>query len=76
MGLFANIAAGIRAMREPKRVEGEMDEELRGFLDASTENKRRARVYEVTAMGRKQLHEEEQRWTSITAAIGQVLEQA
>jgi len=41
MGLFANIAAGVKAMREPKRVEGEMDEELRGFLDASTENKRR-----------------------------------
>ena len=42
----------------------------------TTENKRRARIYEVTAAGRKQLREEERRWTSIAAAIGQVLEQA
>ena len=43
---------------------------------ATTENKRRARIYEVTAIGRKQLTDEESRWTSIAAAIGQVLEQA
>jgi PadR family transcriptional regulator, regulatory protein PadR len=42
----------------------------------TTENKRRARIYEITAAGRKQLQEEEHRWTSIAAAIGQVLEQA
>ena len=42
----------------------------------TTENKRRARIYEVTAIGRKQLMDEESRWTSIAAAIGQVLEQA
>jgi PadR family transcriptional regulator PadR len=42
----------------------------------TTENKRRARIYEVTPLGRKQLTDEEQRWTSITAAIGQVLTQA
>ena len=38
-----------------------------------TNNKRRARIYEITAAGRKQLREEEQRWTSVAAAIGQVL---
>ncbi len=42
----------------------------------TTENKRRARIYVITATGRKQLIDEESRWTSITAAIGQVLEQA
>ena len=42
----------------------------------TTENKRRARIYEITALGRKQLGVEERRWTSISAAIGQVLEQA
>jgi PadR family transcriptional regulator, regulatory protein PadR len=42
----------------------------------TTENKRRARIYEVTAVGRKQLMDEQSRWTSIAAAIGQVLEQA
>src|SRR5580692_1704585 len=38
----------------------------------TTENNRRARIYEVTAAGRKQLTDEESRWTSIAAAIGQV----
>jgi len=42
----------------------------------TTENKRRARVYEITASGRKQLQAEEGRWRSVTAAVHQVLEQA
>jgi PadR family transcriptional regulator, regulatory protein PadR len=42
----------------------------------TTENNRRARVYELTAAGRKQLEAEEQRWTSITAAINLALKQA
>jgi transcriptional regulator len=42
----------------------------------TTENNRRARIYEITAAGRKQLSEEEHRWTSIAAAIGQVLKEA
>src|SRR5580704_19761091 len=42
----------------------------------TTENKRRARVYDLTASGRKQLTAEEGRWNSVAAAIGQVLEQA
>jgi predicted permease len=42
MGLFGNISAGLRALMGRTRVEGEMDEELRGFLDASAEDKRRA----------------------------------
>jgi PadR family transcriptional regulator PadR len=42
----------------------------------TTENNRRARIYEITAAGRKQLKDEEHRWTSIAAAIGQVLRQA
>jgi len=41
-----------------------------------TENNRRARSYELTALGRQQLDSEQQRWTSITAAIGRVLGQA
>jgi transcriptional regulator len=43
---------------------------------ATTENKRRARIYEITAAGRKQLEQEEVRWRSIAAAIGQVLQRA
>jgi predicted permease len=42
MGLIGNIRAGIRALMGRTRVEREMDEELRGFLDASSEDKRRA----------------------------------
>lgn len=34
---------------------------------------RRARVYEITAAGKKQLSAEEVRWQTITAAINQVL---
>src|SRR5262252_6416268 len=35
-----------------------------------TENKRRARVYGITAAGRKQLEETEERWRVVTAAVG------
>jgi PadR family transcriptional regulator PadR len=42
----------------------------------TTENKRRARIYEITAAGRRQLEEEEVRWRSVAAAIGHVLQRA
>jgi PadR family transcriptional regulator PadR len=42
----------------------------------TTENKRRARLYEITAEGRRQLHEEESRWLAVTAAVGNVLQRA
>jgi PadR family transcriptional regulator, regulatory protein PadR len=42
----------------------------------TTENKQRARVYEITAAGRRYLENEEQRWRDVTAAIGRVLERA
>src|SRR5688500_16055440 len=35
----------------------------------TTENKRRARVYEVTADGRKQLDAQEKRWIAVNAAV-------
>jgi len=41
-----------------------------------TDNKRRARVYEITAAGRKQLKEIEGRWRAVTVAVGQVLQRA
>jgi transcriptional regulator len=34
---------------------------------------RRARIYELTAAGRKQLEAEESRWQSVTAAVNRVL---
>jgi predicted permease len=42
MGWLGNLFAGLRALLGRARVEREMDEELRGFLDASAEDKRRA----------------------------------
>jgi DNA-binding PadR family transcriptional regulator len=42
----------------------------------TTENKRRARVYEITPAGRKQLDAEETRWRAVTMAIDSVLERA
>jgi transcriptional regulator len=43
---------------------------------AKTENKRRARVYEITATGRKQLDAEEARWQAVTGAVGHILRHA
>jgi transcriptional regulator len=42
----------------------------------TTENNRRARLYEITVAGRKQLEAEEGRWRAVTAAVDQVLQQA
>ena len=42
MSFFQNVSAGIRALFRPSHVERELDEELRGYLDASIEAKRRA----------------------------------
>ncbi len=40
------------------------------------ENGRRARIYELTAAGKKQLAAEESRWTAVTAAVNRVLRMA
>jgi len=37
------------------------------------ENGRRARIYELTAAGRKQLDTEESRWQAVTSAVNRVL---
>jgi len=42
----------------------------------TTENKRRARVYEITAQGRKQLGDERERWTNLASAVAKVLKYA
>lgn len=79
------ITAHIEAISDLLRVEeGSLYPALHRMEEAgwirarwkTTENKRRARIYELTLAGRKQLSEEERRWTAIAAAIGQVLKQA
>jgi PadR family transcriptional regulator PadR len=42
----------------------------------TTETGRRARVYDITAGGRKQLDAEEVRWKAITSAVGRILREA
>ena len=39
----------------------------------TTETKRKARIYTITAAGKQQLEEEEQRWTNLTAAVTKAL---
>jgi PadR family transcriptional regulator PadR len=43
---------------------------------AQTERQRRARVYEITAAGRRQLEDEEVRWRDVTGAVGHILKHA
>ena len=53
--------------------------ERRGWIKArwgASENNRRAKYYELTKSGRKQLDAEESAWRKLTAAVGQVLETA
>ena len=53
--------------------------EERGWIKAEwgvSENNRRARFYELTAAGRKQLEVETETWARLTGAIGRVLEMA
>ena len=42
----------------------------------TTEHNRRARAYEITAAGRRELGAEEARWRSITDAVNHVLKHA
>ena len=53
--------------------------EQEGWIKAkwvTTENNRRARVYEITPAGRKRLGEAEARWRAVTAAVGHILQRA
>ena len=53
--------------------------ERRGWVKSkwgASENNRRARFYELTKTGRKQLQTETSAWRALTAAVGKVLETA
>ena len=43
---------------------------------STTETGRKARVYEITSAGRKQLEADEARWKAITSAVGKILKHA
>ena len=51
--------------------------EQEGWISAewgTTENNRRARYYQLTSKGRKQLAEEEKSWARLTEAVAHVLQ--
>src|SRR5450432_3141014 len=53
--------------------------ERRGWIKArwgASENNRRAKFYELTASGRKQLEAEKRDWKKLAVAVAQVLETA
>jgi PadR family transcriptional regulator PadR len=53
--------------------------ELRALLVAEwgvSENNRRAKFYRLTALGRRHLAEEAERWRRVTLAIGRIMEPA
>jgi transcriptional regulator len=53
--------------------------ERRGWIKARwgvSENNRRAKYYELTRAGRKQLEDEKDSWRKLTAAVAQILETA
>jgi transcriptional regulator len=53
--------------------------ERRGWIKAKwgdSENNRRAKYYELTKTGRRQLEAEESDWRKLAAAVGQILESA
>jgi len=51
--------------------------ERRGWIKATwgtSDNNRRAKYYELTRAGKKQLNVETEAWRRLTAAVGQILE--
>ena len=51
--------------------------ERRGWIKArwgASENNRRAKYYELTRAGRKQLESEQESWQKLTTAVAQILE--
>jgi transcriptional regulator len=53
--------------------------ERRGWIKArwgTSENNRKAKFYELTKAGRRELEIEQNAWQKLTAAVGQVLETA
>jgi len=53
--------------------------ERRGWIKAKwglSENNRRAKYYELTRIGQKQLEAETESWRKLTAAVAQILESA
>ena len=79
MSAIQNISADILRVEEGSLYPALHRMEESGWIRAkwvTKENGRRARVYELTTVGKKQLGLEESRWKAVAAAINRVLREA
>ncbi len=79
MAAIQNISQDVLRVEEGSLYPALHRMEEAGWIRAewtTKENGRRARIYELTAAGRRQLGEEESRWQAVAAAINQVLRKA
>ena len=79
MSAIQNISADILRVEEGSLYPALHRMEESGWIRAkwiTKENGRRARVYELTTGGNKQLGMEESRWKAVAAAINRVLREA
>jgi transcriptional regulator len=79
MTAIAEISAEVLRVEEGSLYPALHRMEEAGWIRAqwiTKENGRRARIYELTAAGKKQLAAEEARWRSVTAAVNHVLRTA
>ncbi|MGA2250409.1 PadR family transcriptional regulator [Terracidiphilus sp.] len=79
MAAIADISAEVLRAEEGSLYPALYRMEEAGWIRAEwikKENNRRARIYELTAAGKKQLGAEESRWAAISTAINRVLQEA
>jgi transcriptional regulator len=79
MSAIQDISADVLRVEEGSLYPALHRMEESGWIRAewiTKENSRRARVYELTAAGKKQLGTEEFRWKSVAAAVTRVLREA
>ena len=79
MSAIQNISADILRVEEGSLYPALHRMEESGWIRAkwvTKENGRRARVYELTTVGKEQLGLEESRWKAVAAAINRVLREA
>jgi transcriptional regulator len=79
MSAIQDISADVLRVEEGSLYPALHRMEESGWIRAewiTKENSRRARVYELTAAGKKQLGTEESRWKSVAAAVTRVLREA
>lgn len=79
MSAIQNISADVLRVEEGSLYPALHRMEESGWIRAewvTKESGRRARVYELTAAGKKRLGTEESRWKSVAAAVTRVLREA